>query len=662
MARARTFRLAIVLTIASLLLSLGVGCGATPEPGTNTQTPEPATDTPSPEASGRCAAPGPTKPCPTPTPAPTPTAFVPHPVTPTYELLGNRPQVLAEDTFVVTGHADEVLVATLTVKAFFQENPHPLLVQFALGELDRCPFEDLGDELLAEGSLVDLDEKVRLEMVYLPAVLESCPGLSQLRKAQYASEEAWFQDIDLEAADQWVMDLYSISPTADDFWQDEYVAEWLKENSLAGFAVKLVNRLGTACQYPVSADLVSITTGRMGFSPWTGMGSPWTGMGSPWTGMGSPWADGMVQFAATVNQAQDAFQNQWAFRQIGLAPNREGLEGHEGQGILVGIFDNYPEPRSGSHRIDWVSPPLTVAVSGYQDWIAEQGHKAIQDLDVVPQSWTEALTLLPDATPIDDHGLVVASLIHAVAPQSTIHIYRVLDENGLGDLFTLDAALHAFIGDYFENREAHPDEVKGAVINLSLGFPAPLPEWMMIAIVSGAADPELFEQAKAMYDGLPKGPASLTTLLTAAGCMDIVAVAAGGNRELMLQTPATSGSAIAVAASADTCEMACFSSLGSIMAPGGNGKECCAPPSWEGCMSKPPEECEDARYGVIGAVVPDRDDSPGYAFGAGSSFSTALVSGQAALLLEAGVPPAEISERIFGTAVEGIIDLPASLP
>lgn len=48
-------------------------------------------------------------------------------------------------------------------------------------------------------------------------------------------------------------------------------------------------------------------------------------------------------------------------------------------------------------------------------------------------------------TDISDHGLFVAGLVYAVAPASNIHLIKVLNDQGQGDLFGFIAAVNVFV-------------------------------------------------------------------------------------------------------------------------------------------------------------------------------------------------------------------------
>jgi hypothetical protein len=359
--------------------------------------------------------------------------------------------------------------------------------------------------------------------------------------------------------------------------------------------------------------------------PWTGVGSPWTGVGSPWTGVGSP-----VPGTGAMPALQSEFESQWAFEQIGLYDENGVLQvGPAGAGVRIGIFDTSPyelEEEGGPALkvVDWVSRPFTLTV-----WHPEILAPLPPPTETLPVSLTLA-----------NHGLFVAGLAHGVAPESEIHLYRVLDEYVQGDLFTMDTAIYAFIAETL----AVGRESRRAVINLSLG---------------------IHPQASREEFGLPPEVMALQLLLAGARCHGMAVVAAAGNDRAdgdpvpAPHIPARYEYVLGVAASNSERRPACFSNHGQVAAPGGDGGRGCTLCSQENC----------AELSLISLVL---ESPPGYAYWAGTSFAAPLASGQAALLLESGVDPFDVHETIMTSSTEirdpdsvvdhGIINLPGSLP
>ncbi len=372
-----------------------------------------------------------------------------------------------------------------------------------------------------------------------------------------------------------------------------------------------------------------------GGSPWTGGGSPWTGGGSPWTGGGSPWAAGgspwtvgsrpwlemQGQGGEYIRQrAERIFREQWAFGPAGV--NARGIlnartPGHEDGGdVVVGVFDTSPFPVTlSSVSVDAPPAPLQLGL-----------HHPI-----------------PGGSPAGcgggaaNHGFFVVGLIHALAPAADIRLIRVLDDAAQGNLFTLVAALYAFISEL-------PPQKRG-VINLSLG--------MHGSDEAGVVD----------WDG----PDLLRRALRRAYEMNIVIVAAAGNEnatsdvDLPAAFPARWPFVVGVAASDSKKQRACFSNRGDVMAPGGAGLKNCQFPAGR-CHD------EDCPYAVISLDV---GSYTGYSYGVGTSFAAPLVAGLAARLQAwmqmhaTGLSgPAAVSQAIIeriadSAAATGVIDLQA---
>jgi subtilisin family serine protease len=320
--------------------------------------------------------------------------------------------------------------------------------------------------------------------------------------------------------------------------------------------------------------------------------------GDPWSGSGSPVA------GSASTPAPDLFWQQWAFRARGIELLSEGqppqrLVPFDGQGVRVAIFDTSPfGPQIGIketlQQVSWITPTLNLTVT----------HPA------PAYAWEPPAP----ATDVRGHGLFVAGLAHAVAPQSDISLTRVLDQYGQGDLYTLSRELHRFISD-----TVVLDSGDGAVINLSLGVHPP-PNAAML--------------------GLPAEIVSLETAILSASGFDIVVVGAAGNDgdTSAAQLPASYPTVIGLAASSAQRGRGCFSNLGDVAAPGGNG-------SMPGCT---PEPTSSTALISLAPIVEKTDT--GYAYWMGTSFAAPLASGTAALLLDAhngALSPAQVAARIY---------------
>lgn len=360
------------------------------------------------------------------------------------------------------------------------------------------------------------------------------------------------------------------------------------------------------------------------------IGLPWEIEGSPWEIEGSPWEiEGSLGGSAVTASAEaDASPEQWAFGKHGIElPDLPDTPWPTGNEILVGVFDTLPfyaeadQPREID--IDWVK-------SG---WVSDP-----------PSLTLTALSLETDADSLAgggdlgsgmiNHGLFVAGLIHAIAPDSTIQLIRVLDKENVGDLFTLTESLHDFL------QTSNLERYEGAVINMSLGIRIPPLEARNLS-------------------GLPREINSLRDLIAIARCSNVVVVAAAGNNSARVSVPelpnlpAAWSSVIGVSASNINKGRACFSNLGDIGAPGGDGRETDGPA--EICRPRN-HECLDAEcpFAVIGPISKTLTTSSGFAYWTGSSFAAPMVSGLAAQVLDeanGNLTPAQVQAIIECGAV-----------
>ena len=335
----------------------------------------------------------------------------------------------------------------------------------------------------------------------------------------------------------------------------------------------------------VSADPV-YPTGVPAADPWIAEGSPWIAEGSPAGGVG-----------AAANADAGTFMRQWAFSAaagIGLtdpnsAARAKGV--NQGQGVRVGVFDTSPALAAVT-TIVWTGPthmPLHVYTP------------------TIPISLTSFAQSQPVpkliSNGISDHGLFVAGLIHGVVPLSDLYLYKVLDDYGRGDLWRLNKGLLSFIT---QTLQAGSD-VNGAVLNLSLGI----------------------RSDSAASLGMADDISSTNTLLAIAYCRGMVVVAAAGNDSALTATkkaemPAASHRSSRLPPAILTGRSACYSNQGEVTAPGG---EAVVPAACD------PGNGFDAANSLLGPMKTIRYPT-GFAYWAGTSFATPLVSGLAALILE----------------------------
>jgi subtilisin family serine protease len=312
---------------------------------------------------------------------------------------------------------------------------------------------------------------------------------------------------------------------------------------------------------------------------------------------------------------------------------------------------------------------------------------------------------------IRDHGLFVASLIHAVAPESDIHLIRVLDQHGCGRLFNLNEALFRFVAEMEEDRGS----LEGVVINLSLGVQKPRTDITVTPpndeseVEQGdetALPPvniQIDETLSVLVDDRVESLDAAVLLARARGAL---VVAAAGNdsfiepKALSPQLPAAYPYVIGVSASNVSRERACFSNWGDVSAPGGDSGhnqelkekllkeledmgfaqekldyarehyfECLPRTDTDRCLDGS-GGCDDFLIGLT------HYGHRGYSYWNGTSFSTPLVSGLAALVFDAGVSkpicpllssrwvrPEQVFDaiRCGAPTPDGVINVPATL-
>ncbi len=444
--------------------------------------------------------------------------------------------------------------------------------------------------------------------------------LTQIERLDLGGLFATAADVRLPSPSNYVIDLYEVAGGPSDVIQ----------------TVTTINEFGRDKSVIAEPNFLIGDPYTGGGSPYTGGGSPYTGGGSPYTGGGSPYTGGGSP-ATPASPGAAAFWSQWALG----ARDKGGIEvftssgapstRYRGAGVRVGVFDSAPEPAefeagqaqvaSNKMSLNWISPPLTMTVSYPSPCASFKPAGAV---------------LFPD------HGVFVSSLVHGIAPECDIRLFRVLDKYVQGDLATLNNALSTFITGVRADKSSQ--SLKGAVINLSMGLvyiPEPI--------------------AKELGLPTPAIPHSLSRLLYTASYNGLVVVASAGNDANLtsMQEPAERANVIGVAASGPTRERASFSCLGDVTAPGGQGK------MDDGKSSPALEDCA-----VFGMVLPTTFAS-GYAWAAGTSFAAPLVSGLAALIFEKEpwLHPASVWNRIQAGAIRspdpalgaGIIHVPGTL-
>lgn len=404
----------------------------------------------------------------------------------------------------------------------------------------------------------------------------------------------------------------------------------------------------------------------------------WHGGGSPWTQNGF-WASNQPGGGLGHADATQ-FLNQWALgpEDISLVENGERAVEPKGQGVTVAVLDTAPWKQpciSGwpcSKDVAWqalTQGALGDAEAGSPDMTVWELKPANAATCPGQDAWNEDLDR--EAQNINNHGLFVASLAHAVAPQSKIHLLRVLEDDGCGDLFKVLQGLQQFENYMMASSQTGviggDQPLTNTVVNLSLGIHRP-------------------DDAQAL--GLPAEVTALQAKLDHMIGLGAVVVAAAGNDSfsadlaasspadayapLPAEIPAGDAQVIGVAASTHAKQRGCFSNIGDVAAPGGNGLTLsqivppdptltaaaaagdyvnCIVPGQVDPNSKDfwCEQTGNETYCLVGVGIDPNGRTPRYLYWSGTSFATPLVSGIAALKLQEGVPPDQVDDEIYAT-------------
>lgn len=384
-------------------------------------------------------------------------------------------------------------------------------------------------------------------------------------------------------------------------------------------------------------------------SPWGIEGSPWGIEGSPWGIEGSPFESDADKLARYQTVAERAYWTQWPLQaDAGLGVYSSGPYQRQtpadGAGTRIVIFDTSPYGTEG---------PQTETRARMQVSLCSH---------LVPMPANDAPA---DATGyMRDHGLFAAGLSYAVAPESEIHLVRVLDDNAVGDLFTLIKGISEFT---VNAALANGGRLNGFVYNFSLGLkrdPATLPAELLDLnqklvdemIARGQTPPELL-------DGLPLQ--SLEAPINSARALGAVLVAAAGNDSadvnpaLTENAPASFDTVLGVQSTNLDRARSCYANTGEAGAPGADGGSAtdasgsaCAP-RLDLCKADSP-----CPYGLV-SLVSEQADTVGFAYWVGSSFASPLVSGAAADALSAGIAPdvVQANALLDSAAATGVVNV-----
>ena len=338
-------------------------------------------------------------------------------------------------------------------------------------------------------------------------------------------------------------------------------------------------------------------------------GSEWNvGANPKWWVRGSPVLSGTT--AVTASLYRDQFNQ---LGQFGMSPlaTQERPFGVSGKDVMVGLFDTSPFSITPNLLSQQTIQGKTLSVTHY----------------ATVSSQSTGITTTPN---ISGHGAYVAGIVNAVAPDTGLHLYRVLNDNGLGD----EATLVQGLSDFISATAKGGGNYNPAIVNLSLGIFAP---------------PTTTVQP-------------LYAMLTGMHALSMTIVAAAGNDSLITQTydaqiPAAYDFVIGVAAANTHAQRACYSNRGDIGAPGGDGDLSgggCEPPTDIACPNDP--LCLLTSW--WNPTAP-----PTMTASAGTSFATPFVTGAAALVMQQRrdsgqtVAPEAVTKEIYDAALSGAPEL-----
>jgi subtilisin family serine protease len=345
-------------------------------------------------------------------------------------------------------------------------------------------------------------------------------------------------------------------------------------------------------------------------------------------------------------RAEDDFINQWAFGSQGINLPNPSTFANTGSGVRVGVFDTSPY-RISFHFTKRLTEAFPSPLS-FENWDAG------------------------GTTMMSSHGLFVASLIHRVAPRSSIQLVRVLNEDGCGQLWVLNKGLE----EYISRMSRGSGKLNKTVINMSLGIRVPEANSQSNAELAKLANKEIGTLKK-----LIKQADQMSAIVVAAAGNDSTNTVSDGVKVKPMQFPARFDKVIGVVATNPSGERSCYSNKAhgpdDVAAPGGeDGTDPRDPDnlcvsraaSWD-VITHPPDICHDAdiencKYGLISLV--QTRYGPQYMLWSGTSFAAPLVSGMAALayqklekkqaicLIHGGTPSATTSFSDLGTGIINI--------
>jgi len=336
----------------------------------------------------------------------------------------------------------------------------------------------------------------------------------------------------------------------------------------------------------------------------------------------------------TIPRAAEAGDWRFAVQQP-VARWTQGRDGPPRWPVVVAVLDTWPDRDLSAVAADpryqdnWLLQDLA-APGAITVWEPGGAH--------VPPRMTNA-----DA----DHGLFVAGIVHSVAPHAELHLLRVLDAYGRGDTYRLLQAL-----DYCLDLAQHGRRV---VVNMSLYLLIPPDDadqdlWDIWFKHDPDYPGRLRRKNTALLEQLDEAIEQRIALLLDAGA---VVVAAAGNdalfygseaqpKHLQPRLPADYDAAFCVVATDQDGHIARFSNKADAPSSGA----CVATLGGQGILERTigasgqtsTRVVVDGNDGVVSVYSgPDieivGDNTTGWAYWAGTSFATPIISGLAANVL-----------------------------
>lgn len=254
--------------------------------------------------------------------------------------------------------------------------------------------------------------------------------------------------------------------------------------------------------------------------------------------------------------------------------------------------------------------PLTIHYAGYEELLR------LAEYEIQNHQYQMA-----------DHGLFVAGITHTIAPQAKLHLYEVLNPSGVGDFESIARGLQRVL----QRRSTAP-----LVVNCSLVVNFPSPD----EIDKLAQRDPIWKFLSS--DKLNRMAWALQWIFDTIHAQNVPIAAAAGNDAEPNQPrpparfPAAFESVIGVGALEDAIHPASYANLADD--PPGEGISTFGGAATQG-------ETIVGR-GVLGVYIGEFPEAPhgntnGWAWWAGSSFATPIVSGSLAALMGQGLTPAQ---------------------